>query len=159
MPRRHHPRPFFSVAMIPCRYFPSSCALVSSRLPAAVVLSTVIRRQSFVREHVIAVGVGRNRLRLGCGHTRGNRLQPRPIQRGTFAPRASNAASRAPHLHARSAEVWALSSSAIVSLGFRWTSIFRLLSSTRPSTDGLSVDQRSVHRLTVCLLTKGLSIT
>jgi hypothetical protein len=202
LPRGHHSWPFFLVAVIPCRYFPSSCALVSncicqplsyrrqlsggdrsfvstssrrelggtafapivmraslrSRLPAAVIPSTVIRRRLFVREHVVAAGVGGNRLCLGCSRTHGNHLRPRPIQRRIFAPRASNAASRAPHLCARSAEVRAVSSSAIVSLEFWWTSIFCRLSSTRPSIDGLSVDRRSVQRLMVCLLTGGPSI-
>jgi hypothetical protein len=164
--------------VIPCRYFPSSCVLVSnhvcqppsyrrwlsggdclfvstslrresggtafapivvraslrSRLPAAVIPLTVIRRRSFVREHVVAAGVGGNSLCLGCGRTRSDRLRPRPIQRGTFAPRASDTASRAPHLRAQSAEVRAVSSSAIVSLEFWWTLFFRRLSSPRPST-------------------------
>ncbi len=132
-------------------------ASLRSHLPAAVIPSTVIRRRSFVREHVIVAGVGGDRLCLGCGHTCGDPLRPCPIQRRTFAPRASNAASRAPYLCARLAEVRAVSSSAIVSLEFQWTSIFRHLSSTRPSTDGLSVDRRSVQRLTVCLLTGGPS--
>ncbi len=132
-------------------------ASLRSRSPAAVILLTVIRRPSFVREHVVAAGVGGNSLCLGCGRTCGDRLRPRPIQRRTFAPRASGAASRAPHLRVQSVEVRAVSSSAIVSLEFRWTSIFRHLFSTRPSTDGLSVDRRSVQRLMVCLLTEGPS--
>ncbi len=69
-----------------------------SCLPAAVIPLMVIRRQSFVREHLVAAGVEGNSLCLGCGRTHGDCLRPRPIQRGTFAPRASDVASRAPHL-------------------------------------------------------------
>ncbi len=107
---------------------------LQSRLPAAAIPLTVIRRQLFVREHVVAAGVGGNSLYLGCGRTRGDHLRPRPIQRGTFAPRASDVASRAPHLLRDRGGVRAASSIAIVSLEFRWTLFFRRLSSPRPST-------------------------